>query len=779
VSRFLSQRGQHNKFLLSVALAALLSACATDGTTTGGGTGTTPPVGGGGSLTPSNVDYNTAEYRANWGLGAVNAIAAYQAGASGAGITVAVIDSGLDIDHPEFVGHYDPASINIADSANASDINDTDGHGTLVSGIIAAKKNDSGVHGVAYDANLLEIRTDQPGTCASTDGCSFLDSDIAHGVDYAIAHGAKVINLSLGGDQAANFTLAAALNRAVQQGAVIVIAAGNDYDATAGTGNDPTPFAQYADQAGANGQAIIAGAAIQTKQIADFSNRAGNSQSVYMLAPGYRINTTYNNGGYTQNYGGTSLATPHIVGAVALMMQAFPNLTAQQIVQLLLDTATDIGAAGPDAINGMGFLNIEAAFAPQGTLTISASPQTVSSGGTAQSAAFAASLMSLGPAFGDALSAGSGAFDAIGLDSYNRAYTVDLGTRVTHLSQDGLWSRNLIGGFKTAWASQRLGSSVSLDAVTFNANVDAPVWHGLDNEATRQGLVGNRGRVSSNFALGKSARWTLTTGTLGQQALSGNDRGASFLTGLSNSAPYLSLVEQGTGVLQSVRLHKTVQLVTSIELGKRRSRIGQDDIGTTAAVTGLRFAERNWAVMPKAGFVKERGGILGGSSVGLFQLDSTALTRFVGLEADLAVNRVWSLHADGTAGWTSVDGAQGLWSGFSTITTSSFRLFASGDGLLERGDRFTFGVGQPLRVESGRADVVLPTAYDYGTGSLSYTSAALTLAPTGREIDLEAVYAWPLGNGWSARANLVHRRDAGHIAGLTDNAAALQFHVGW
>ena len=800
--RILSRRGQPRKFnvqgdhwggaLFACALCLILGACASGGNTgstsgssssgssggsSSGSSGTTPP--------PPTVNYNTAEYRANWGLDATNAITAYNDGATGAGITVAVIDSGLDTTHSEFLNHYDPASTNIADPANSTDLTDVDGHGTLVSGIIAAKRDDVGMHGVAFDANLLAIKTDSPGSCtagASTSTCDFYDSDIGAGVNYAVAHGAKVINISLGGDQAATTTLQNAMANAVQQGVIIVIASGNDYDATAGTGNDPTLFAQFADDSRANSQIIIAGAAkrFPSIQIADYSNRAGNSQNVYVLAPADNVDTTSNDGGYTTSFGGSSLATPHVAGAIALLLQAFPNLTAQQVVQLLLTTATDLGATGPDVINGMGFLNIAAAFAPQGTVTVTLSPQTTGTG-SAQTTAVTASLLSLGPAFGDALGVGTAGLSAVGLDSYSRAYMIDLGTRVSQLSHRGLWTRNLISDYNTAWSTARLSANVSIDTIMFDTNQDAPVWRGLDYDwRRRQGLVADRGRVSSHFSLGKVARWTLTAGELGRQSLSqGQDPGANFLTGLSVDTPYLSLVERGTGLQQQINVAKGLSVVTAAEFGKRRARFGQDDIGMTAVTTGVRIAGRNYVVTPKIGFVSEHGGILGGTSMGLFQFDSTAVTRFVGLDAHLRLNGVWSLHADGTAGWTSVNGTHGLWAGFSTISTSAFRLFAAGDALFKDGDRLTLGVGQPLRVESGRADLVLPTSYDYGTESFGYATQPLSLSPSGREIDFEAVYAWPLGNGWSARANLVRREDAGHIAGLTDTAAALQFHVGW
>ena len=136
----------------------------------GGGGG-----GGGGSSSGSMGNqprsfFETTEYFANRGLGAINASSAYAAGATGNGVLVGLIDTGIDLDHPEFAGAIDGASTDIV-GGSAATFGDVDGHGTAVGGIIAARRNGALAHGAAFDAHLLVVRADAPGSCPGA--CAF------------------------------------------------------------------------------------------------------------------------------------------------------------------------------------------------------------------------------------------------------------------------------------------------------------------------------------------------------------------------------------------------------------------------------------------------------------------------------------------------------------------------------------------------------------------------------------------------------------------------------
>ncbi|MEY2884457.1 MAG: hypothetical protein RL490_2181, partial [Pseudomonadota bacterium] len=345
-------------------LALMLAACGG-----GGGVVSTPAPNPAPTPTPSPtptptptpnpaINYDTAEYRRSNGAVAAQALAAYQAGATGAGVLVAVIDSGVASGNAEFAGRISPLSRDLAGNRG---IGDEDGHGTEVSAILLAARDDINIHGVAFDATLLALRADRPGTCAETTGCSFDSNAIAAGFDVAAAARARVVNVSLGGGSAP-FSVRSAAARASASGAVIVLSAGND-------GNDEAdPFAT-AIRAATPGTVIVAGAIDATRAIASFSNKAGTAADYYLTALGNRVRSIDENG-VSFLYSGTSEAAPIISGAAVLLAQAYPNLTPTQIVDILLRTADDLGATGTDPIFGRGALNIARAFAPIGTLSV-------------------------------------------------------------------------------------------------------------------------------------------------------------------------------------------------------------------------------------------------------------------------------------------------------------------------------------------------------------------------------------------------------------------------
>ena len=381
--------------------------------------------GGGGGSGTTTQGFNTAEFQFNYGLGNINALAVYGGGFSGAGQTIAIIDTGIDVDHPDLIANIAAASTDIV-SGDPTFLNDVDGHGTQVAGVAAAARNGFGGHGVAFNAQILAIRADAAAICIDT-SCGFDDADLAAAVDFAVAQGADVINMSLAGAAPSSAGLQTAIQNAVAAGVIFAIAAGNQ------AGVDPLNPAALASDPAVNGQIIAVGAVDQNNVIADFSNRAGTAQNFFLVAPGVAILTTTIGGGFA-SANGTSFAAPHVAGGIALLLERFPNLTAQNAVNILLTTATDLGAVGTDATFGRGLLNLAAALAPLGTLTLSLGDASGGGGGEGGGRAQSLSLddtgLNLGPAFGDGLARQPLLRSAIALDGFERAYRVDLTGRI-------------------------------------------------------------------------------------------------------------------------------------------------------------------------------------------------------------------------------------------------------------------------------------------------------------------------------------------------------------
>ena len=418
---------QFHRIVPIIALSFGLAAC-------GGGGGSDRAVGGG-IITPPPpppppvIDYDTAEYRESWGLDAINAIDAYDDGLTGQGILVAVIDSGIQTGHIDLDDNLHPASKDMF--AGRGTLDSEDQHGTWVAGVIAAEKNDFLTQGVAFDAQILALRTDDPGSCADVDGCTFSDSTIASAVDYAVAQGARIINISLGGPDPNLPVLNAAISAAVAAGVIIVVSAGNEGDASLGPEGSSK---SYIDSVGA-GQIIIAGAISESLILSTFSNPAGGDATyatAFAVAPGESIIVSQLDGDGTYSrwsVGGTSFSAPHIAAAAAILLQAFPSLTAAEVVEILLNTAVDLGAPGIDAVYGMGLIDLAAALAPSGPLSIS-----VKTADGVQIFSLDESGIVAGPAFGDAFGPPSGFAQSVFLDGYDRAYGVDLARRTTATS---------------------------------------------------------------------------------------------------------------------------------------------------------------------------------------------------------------------------------------------------------------------------------------------------------------------------------------------------------
>ena len=274
-----------------------------------------------------------------WGLDRVGAPSAWAAGVTGAGITVAVVDTGVDATHPDLAANMwtNPGEIAgngldddnngfIDDSrgwdfaSNDNDPMDLNGHGTHVAGTIAAANDGSGQTGVAYGARIMPVRVLDAagrGTYAA----------IANGVRYATANGARVINLSLGGGTGSP-DLQLAIQEAAARGVVVVMAAGNDGAATVGYP------AAYATTVG-----LAAGAVDINGTLASFSNRAGSTPLDYVTAPGVNVYSTLPGNAYGY-LSGTSMATPHLAGLAALILSYRPALTAAQVEALLTASAS-------------------------------------------------------------------------------------------------------------------------------------------------------------------------------------------------------------------------------------------------------------------------------------------------------------------------------------------------------------------------------------------------------------------------------------------------------
>lgn len=293
---------------------------------------------------------NSDEYRKSWGLEAIGARAAYEAGFTGKGVTVAIIDCGVDQAQREVLKNVSRRSIDVVPGRK---LPISDPHGAYTAAPLAAALNGRGMVGVAYNATVLAVRADVEGGLFGR--CAFKPSDLARGLDYATAQGARVVVLPLQHGKPLGGPFEAALKRTVDAGVVVVIAAGNR------NGPDPSWPAMYAVDPRFSGAIVVAGATGYYGELTAWSNRAGQVKPWYVAAPGEWVLTDCK--ARCALVSGTSFSTSYVAGGLALMMEAWPQLSGREVAARLLATARDAGDAGVDDVYGRGVMNLGEAFA--------------------------------------------------------------------------------------------------------------------------------------------------------------------------------------------------------------------------------------------------------------------------------------------------------------------------------------------------------------------------------------------------------------------------------
>lgn len=269
---------------------------------------------------------NDPYFGSQWHLPVIGANVAWDA-ARGDGVTIAILDTGVDGTHPDLSARL-VAGWNVY--SNNADTADVHGHGTKVAGTAAAiLANGAGVAGVAGNARIMPIRI------SAADGWATY-SAMAQGVTWAADHGARVANISY--IAAASASVISAADYMKNKGGLVVTAAGN-----AGTDPGITPTT-----------ALIAVAATDAADSRTSWSNFGNY--VQLSAPGAGIYTTTSGGGYGA-VSGTSFSSPVTAGVAALVMSANPALSSSSVESILYSTAVDLGAAGRDPYYGYGRVN--------------------------------------------------------------------------------------------------------------------------------------------------------------------------------------------------------------------------------------------------------------------------------------------------------------------------------------------------------------------------------------------------------------------------------------
>lgn len=678
-------------------------------------------------------------------------------GITGTGVIVGVLDTGLTLANPEYKGNS-RVMTGYNSVTGTSDVTDSMGHGTHVAGIIAAGANGTGMFGVAPGATILPVKV--------FNGASARSTDIDRGLAYASSKGAKVVNLSLGANSAtgsAGLSRVAATNRTL-----IVAAAGNNGLA------DPGWPARYAVESWANGTIIAVGAVDANRKIAVFSNRAGVAANHYLVAPGVSINSTYGTG-----YGvmsGTSMATPAVSGAAALVFGYWPYLKANQVATILLSTTDDLGAPGTDPIYGRGLLNVTKALTPQGSVTYTAANGTkvTVSGVTGSSVASNQPKVASAKAFS--------ALTTEIFDEYGRNFTSEEGAALsvrTQMTVDSLLGRSdrMLDAAEVALpdgsrlmslqsrASSVLTPGMSLGSMKLGTTGAQDPWNRQTQQAEAQ-MASLQLASGHAVSVGDGGLSVMSLGLMGSdlaQRLSGAE------TVLAN--PLVGFASQHRFATMSTPLMAGWTARVGLARGQTQVQ-AVEQARADVNVLELMHQGRDHALNLSFGQMNEQG-LLGGYSNAAMGLAQDAESVGMTVSGAVALDRRWTLAGSWSVSHTGAPQAAGL-----LLSGTAVRADGWGIGLVKTdtwrtGDRLSVTLNAPLRARSGSLNYSVVESVNPDDGSPVYGTRTVNLAGSARELLAEMRYSARLSAGSTITAVAAYRQNPDH-----DDTAPSQTAIG-
>ncbi len=690
-------------------------------------------------------------FEEQWGLESINAHLAYAHvnllegpdAAPGDGVTIGIIDSGIDTEHPAFEGKKIHLELLLG---TKGDTGEDISHGTAVASVAAGNRTSEprASHGVAWGADLAVWAIPlgsgdgkyEPITLATL---AETDAEFAELLEpvFAWSDGERtvdILNLSFGYDGLidaytaeglrANLpkTIAALAQGSASDKTILVWAAGNSHESWCEEGV-PNCMDNKIDAVSVD---ILPGLVARLEElqghtvavvalgpngggIASFSNRCGIAADFCIAAPGSRIGYAYfgpigrEDGVRTYDQGdGTSFAAPMVAGGLAVMKHLFRDqLTSEELVTRLFATADDTGIYADRSIYGNGRMDLGAATSPVGVLGVPI--ETTGALATGQ-AALQSTRLRLGAAFGDGI-------------------------------QDALDDHEIM----------------SLDSL------GAPFWHRLDGFAVTTDGPSMAARLRS--FLGPDSGSAFPGGGNLQPGVTGV-RSDILRMPTATGSGHLALAEGA--VMFSAVGHGGLS-ATAFTTGNWRA-------GMPAAGAAFGWRPGNLPVGIRAGWIEERETLLGSMGHGAFG-NLSATTGFLGIDGGVQLGR-WRLGGSGEFGMARPEVHGGIIQDISTLATTAFSVHL-GTTLADAGS-LEFSVSQPLRVEAGQAALQVPAARTR-QGTVTYHGFTADLAPGNRWIDLAAQWNRRLGPG-EFRLGAIRSHRAGHRKALGAPMALLS---GW
>jgi subtilisin family serine protease len=735
-----------------------------------------PPPANSNDVDPSS--FETAEFNGDAGavglnesfdsefLDVMNAQYAYARGYTGAGQKIAILDTGIDIDHAEFTGQLN-ADLTGTDLQSGDNNPDHDplqnDHGTMVASVAGAAKDGTGIHGVAYDATIIPYRIGL-GT-GSINGALTDDA-----VNDAVAKGATVINMSYGTDaDAANNattiskdnlelgytgqrdfndnTNTAAMNTFINNvttnEVVLVKAAGNEAYSQPGEKSAlPLHYSEF------NGHfvTVVALDATGTRltNIANEgwgSNHCGVAKNYCLAAVGTAMVAAQDGGTYTYG-GGTSAAAPSVAGAVAVVQDAF-GLSADRTLNILFQTATDLGVAGVDDMYGHGLVNLDLATAPGAELMAPNGVNNVN--------------------FANSKVTSSGAIAQLNIPNFK---IEDELYRTFEIKGNGLRTE-LDTNFELAERDKTYAKEVKKETKKVNDFMSTSYVKSNDESAnaldTFESLNFTAKIKSTDYSFG----FTHNPGLSDDEIV----MSSSFLDQDSTAHPYLSLADEGFVAKTKYKISDSLNFETNVFFGDVED--DGNNLGRAAsALTKLAYVKDKTNIGIEFGFINEYDTLLGAKFEGALAIGTSNYTYFTGLNAKTDLTANLNLFANAYLGVTKANTAtNSLITGMSDIVSHS--ASAGLEYNFADDKQAGFVISQPLKVSSGDVNFDVLTSGNIDKG-YNYSNFSQSLSPSATQLDLQAFYKQQMSENTKLQLGALHKLNAGSVKGETDTSVLVK-----
>lgn len=618
-------------------------------------------------------------------------------------------------------------------------------HGTHVSGIIAANKNSSGMHGVAQNATIIPIRYD-------------LLSGLTNPIKTAVGAGAKVINMSLGSNSVIGWNAKTAVDNktnwlkgmedryalegfkhlAEKKSTILVIAAGNEAQ------DEPT--AESGAGLAIDGLDDVMIVVVATKssdptKLASYSNKCGSASGYCLAAPGGDSDGAINSTIGTEGYGkmaGTSMAAPVVSGSAAVLMGAYPNLSASDVVSILFETASDLG---DKSTFGHGLLDLEAAVTkPLGKVQFATTNKVTGAREFVEGTVFRIPS-SLKKQIMKKLPEGIAV-----LDKYDRSFMINTKNFVKGATHDPEVFKNKLHRFITRNPSQRIETTPNMS-------------FGFTKAATSDSKLGI-GAMDVMFKLNKQdVRFYYVEDSMFGQT-------DSFESVMQN--PFTNM-NNAYGITDTYHLNNKMRIKTGFMFGEnglyKTNLEKENDFNNKmyAFETGVEYEPiKGMNVGFVGGTMHEKDAVLGMHGDGVFDMKS-GKTYYMGITASIEPTERLKLRGTWFYGLTE-GRTQNAFLSTTDLYSDGFSLDARYN--LNTKDFMGVQLVSPLRIRKGHAMFDLPMGRDYYTDTVYREKFKASLKPDAREYDISIYYAKELKPKMHLKAqtgirlNPDHQKDA-------------------